>query len=57
MKVKETVYTVELSEKELKLLVRTLETEYKYRAKDPEVRDIRNAFANILNIRYTGADA
>ena len=57
MKVKETLYTVELSEKELKLLVRTLETEYKYRAKDPEVRDIRNAFANILNIRYTGADA
>lgn len=57
MKVTEKVYTVELTEIEVKLLVRTLETEYKYRAKDPEVRNIRNAFANILNITYTGADA
>ena len=57
MKVTEKVYTVELTEAEVKLLVRTLETEYKYRAKAPEVRDIRNAFANILNIKYSGADA
>ena len=57
MKVTEKVYTIELTEAEVQLLVKTLETEYKYRAKAPEIRDMRNAFADILHIKYSGADA
>lgn len=57
MKVTEKVYTIELTETEVQLLVKTLETEYKYRAKAPDVRDMRNAFADILHIKYSGADA
>jgi hypothetical protein len=57
MKITQKVYTVELTIKEVELLVRTLETEYKYRAKAPDVRELRNAFAGILNRTYSGADA
>ena len=57
MKVTETHYTIELTETEVRRLVATLETEYKYRGKDADIRELRNAFANIIHRTYSGADA
>ena len=57
MKVTGKTYNVELTEAEVNTLVKVLEDEYKYRAKTPEIRELRNAFADIINRHYMGEDA
>lgn len=57
MKVTGKTYNVELTEAEVNTLVKVLEDEYKYRGKTPEIRELRNAFAEIINRHYMGVDA
>ena len=57
MRVTEKRYNVELTEAEVNTLVKLLEDECKYRCKTPEIKELRNAFAEIINRHYMGEDA
>lgn len=57
MKVVEKRYTVEMTEHEVDIAVKALHLYFKHTNKNPEVRAIRNALANILGISYMGEDA
>ena len=57
MKVTEKTFTVDLTEDDVKLIVSALHEEYKNFGKSPVTRDLRNAFANLVNIHYMGEDA
>ena len=57
MKVTEKTFTVDLTEDDVKLIVSALHSEYKNYGKSPAIRDLRNAFAGLINIHYIGEDA